>query len=224
MPKAKTGADEQLWAGSEYTRTHALAAVECVAHEAWHQSICGAMMGLGDASTAQNRETGIRMRRAQQTGLKCISTELQARPQSICGAVSGLDATAVHEYASRIRPARGGAHAWFECVAHYGHPQSNCSAERGVLRGSICGAVPEKKRKRHRKRPLQMRPTRSGRRQESGWPARHETAAVLGTGSCVAARHWESLRHAVRLRSGRLQAHISGTLCLWLYCEHILQE
>ena len=77
------------------------------------------------------------------TELKCIGTELQTRPQSICGALSGLDATAVQEYASRIGPARGGAHACFECVAHYGHPQRICGAERGTFRGSICGAVPE---------------------------------------------------------------------------------
>ena len=90
---------------------------ECVAHEAWHQSICGAMILVTHQRCETMKQQSVavvraRMWRAQQKlGSNAVSTEHQTRPQSICGAVSGLHASAVHAgkgYASRIRPARGG--------------------------------------------------------------------------------------------------------------------
>ena len=45
-----------------------------------------------------------------------------------------------------------------------------------------------------------------------------ETAAVRVTGSCMAVHHWQSLRHAVRLRSSRTQARVSGTLGVRMQC------
>ena len=67
-----------------------------------------------DASAVQGKAVVMHQRCKTNLGFNAGSTEPQTCPQSICGAVSGLDASAVHVgmgYASRVSLGRCGKHA-----------------------------------------------------------------------------------------------------------------